>query len=217
MREFSRNYEGYPDPTAYSAISNQGCKAYWKDGMVFKLPNYNDTESYRVILKVYDTYVTSLMLFKTGRDDNYKIDVNGEAMFVDLGKIGYTQARNLTIADVVAVLEDKVYLDLIKKVAMHLGVRVADDFDEQWTVLVACQRENEELQKEVESLKAALKEEKEKSTERFENRIPVPTFTPPDFGSEAYGIVAAERDLYKKLYDGLIEKLTCRITMKETA
>ena len=43
MREFSRNYEGYPDPTVYSAITNQGCKANWKEGTVFKMPNYNDT------------------------------------------------------------------------------------------------------------------------------------------------------------------------------
>ena len=215
MREFSRNYEGYPDPTVYSAITNQGCKANWKEGTVFKMPNYNDTESYRVILKVYDTYVTSLMLFKTGREDNDKIEVNGETMYLDLGKIGYTQARNLNIADTVAVLDDAAYLDLIKRVAVHLGVRVADDFDEQWAVLVECQKENEELRKDNEALRAELKEAKEKSIERFKKSLVLSTVAQPENNSETYSVVVAERDLYKKLYDGLIEKLTCRITMKD--
>ena len=65
--ETMRNAEGYPDPTAYIAIRKHSKASDWPDGTVVKITNYNESENYRIVLKAYDNYATTIAAYKVGK------------------------------------------------------------------------------------------------------------------------------------------------------
>ena len=205
-----KNSEGYPDPTAYNAIQNQGAKAIFKDGMVIKIPNYNDNDSRRVLLKVHNTFATTVEVFKDERNGNVPIKVNGGTMYIEPGKIGYTKMQTLNLGSELCTLSDDEYFALLKTVAADLGIKVAADFEEQWGILTRCQNDNQRLREKVDKLNAEvarISAEADKAKVDAEQAKSVPTVSDAKINA-----LTAERDLYKHLYDGLIEKMLTKIS-----
>ena len=198
------NYEGYPDPTAYTAINNQTGLSDFVDGMVIKLINFNETESFRVLLKVFDNYATTLVLYPYGKDGEYEINVNGKSMYVDLGRIGHTKAVSLLMSEVVDTLAEDKYIDLMKNVARHMGMPGSDA--ENWDELLKCREEIKQLKSNIDAYVATVMRHEERERDLTAQLDEMKAAGDVE-GDEKLMVAISERNLYRQLYNELLGRI----------
>ena len=214
------NKDGYKDPTAYMAMIKTGGKMMdWKDGMLVKMESFNGTVNYRVLIKVFDDHATTIAAYLSDRGESMSFVVDETRFYVNPDNLSYMQARNFASAEALGVIDDKDYALLLRKVAEGIGVRVADDFDEQWAILAKYQAENDRLKEEAESMKSELAMYKSSvarlkvSETELKEALDKAAFQPVCEIPVVDDVCKQERDLYKKLYEDLINK----IVMSRTA
>ena len=203
------NKDGYKDPTAYMAMIKTGGKLMdWKEGMLIKMESFNGAVNYRVIIKVYDDHATTLPAYLTQKDDTFTFVVKDTRYYCTPANVGYMQARNFASAESLGQMEDDDFFKLLKAIAESMGVKVADDFEGQWSALVKCQEAYDILKSELEIQKSAVVRLKQSEAD-LKAEVASLQITPASVILPASdpGIFERERDLYKSLYENLLDKL----------
>lgn len=123
------NDKGYPDPTAYKAIYDNGGHAMqdWQDGDIINIQSADGLPNYKVILKAHEYYATTLPLFTNESRENSYMVIAREMMYAELGKITYTGYRNLNEAEYIRHMSDDEFHNLMNAIVKLLWI--SDDVD----------------------------------------------------------------------------------------
>jgi hypothetical protein len=208
------NAEGYVDPTAYFALKG-GFMGYeanspFLNGDIVTMETLNGREIYKVILKVHDGYATTLPLFDRESNQNeYKVKAKG-VMHADRGKVTYTAFRDLEAAQLVRHMEDGEFSKLLKAIGATIGA--GDVFTgignetEAAVEIIKLREQVEKLEQEKNSLIEDLAQAEKKETllameEAQSNNESEKKYMNQIIKAEA------ERDVYKELYFGLLDKM----------
>lgn len=205
------NAEGYLDLTAYNAIYGGKEMIEWKAGDIVSLYMMDGRESYRVVLKPYNRYATTMILYEDERYENEYEVVAMTKMHADLGKIGFTSGRDLEAATLVRSMKDSEFEELMVRVAESIGVPMS--YFQQDGEGKAAPDDNgsdvdrEELTKAYEKIGKLEKEKeelKEKIREHETNRSKVGGVIRDT--REELAKAVCERDVYKELYADMLNR-----------
>lgn len=195
--ELKKNGSGYNDPTAYKAMKN------FENGGVSNM-TINKGEIWEVehgkyiksaiVIANHGSYCSVLML-----DDDYResrnIQINAHG--IKYTESGFVQYKfNNAFVSFIRVLTDAEFKDVCTKVAKSLDLPVAVSDEDYFEKLLTDKNE------EIEMLKAELEEAKTRIL-NFETE----PFVADIRDIEENIVLKTERDLYKKQYEMLLERL----------
>ena len=195
MDDLKRNGSGYYDPTAYKAMKNfeNGGGSNMKRGEIWKI-GFGRDEKLAVVLTVQDTFCNVLVLNEQSKNDN---DVAIKAIglkYTNPAMMSYAFKDNFR--EFVRLMRDEEKENLFLEIAKRIDFPASVQDEIYFENLVA--DKNEELE--------ALKAELEKAKTRILNLQTEP-FVVDAREFEDNIVVKTERDLYKKQYELLLERL----------
>ena len=209
MERAGRNGEGYPDPTAGTAIKNiekeerrkNMNNAYYTGDIIEAEEKTGITGTY-VIVATHETYMTALRLAEMRTERvTYEV-IAKEKMYTDPGRL--VPVYNNKIRGLVRSMSDKETDNLRREVKDALCLN-EDDFEET---------EAENLKSRAEDAEKRAREAEEKA-ERIQEKLYEMEYiqrenagkkNEEDSKKEILIAVQAERNLYKKLYEETLER-----------
>ena len=177
--------------------------ADWNHGDIIRYTAPDGREVTRVLIRVHRRYATALLLFDEEQRENEYIVNAGHQMHADLGKITYLREAVLDEAELIREMKDEEYDDLMGNIAEALGIPILPEYEDSEEK----ERNNSELEalrKENEGLRRSLEEIKPPKEDPMPEIAP---WNPSRFDAELrIARLETERDTYKALYIGLLEK-----------
>ena len=225
-----RNGSGYCDYTAYAAIMNYGKgekKMEIKAGEIYEVKRNDGSFMTAIIIAVHEYTSNILFLCDTESEGAVKVICKGEK-YTDISKLQYIY--NDKIRTFVRKLKDEEFAEILEKVRESLGIAKISiapaeenlEKEELNKEIDMLKYEKEELMKRVRDLQSAYEcngtdigvyeekikilEEKNKTLHFDLEKIEV------ERDDATYELVkmetaAIERDLYKEMYENLLEKV----------
>ena len=201
-----KNGEGYADPTAATAINNACKNAQWNtmalyEGDIVEIGESRGTVGTYVVVAVHDTYAEVLKLMRTKTPSApYRI-VAREEMYTDPGRLTYatfdraqTFIRSMS-ADEVKSLKEAVKETLgLSEEGQSSDEKVKDlkkKKAEAEDRAAELEKKVQEMAEELQEMKKAPKEEQKESLQDDLELVKVKT----------------QRDMYKGLYEEMLERL----------
>lgn len=210
MERDDRNGEGYPDPTARAAIRNiekeerrkNMSNAYYTGDIVEAEEKTGIIGTYAIVA-THEKYMTALRLAEMRTESvTYEV-IAKEKMYTDPGRL--VPVYNKKIRGLVRSMSDKETDNLRREVKDALCLN-EDDFGET---------EAENLKSRAEDAEKRAREAEEKA-ERIQEKLDEMEYiqrenagkkNEEDSKKESLIAVQAERNLYKKLYEEMLERL----------
>lgn len=201
VEDVKRNGSGYYDPTAYKAIKSiEGIKdIMFRKGEIFEIDINGEIKSALVVSsneRAYDRWLNIIILIDERKGkDTVRIICKGQ-MYADCGRIQFMPSERL--GNFIKSITDDELNDLNDALAKSLGLNVCNH----------CDREDDSV--EIERLSANLQDAYKditSITEENEELRKKLAFKQDNYSESAIKL-GVERDLYKNLYEQLLEKMT---------
>lgn len=215
MERIGRNREGYPDPTAGTALRNIGgaerrknmSNAYYTGDIIEAEERTGSTGTY-VIVATHETYMTALRLVEIQTEQMpYEVIAKGK-MYTDPGRLVFVY--NSKIRSLVRSMSDKETDNLRREVKDALCLN-EDDFGESEAENLKSRAEDAEkrakdAEEKAEGLQVQLDDVLEEMEDIQRENERQRDEAQQDSEKESLIVAQTERNLYKKLYEEALER-----------